>query len=306
LLRGFRTPYLCGPRRALAIVSRALKFSAISRFKFPASFGETSQQIGWRVLTVGPAQQTGGSVTLLIWWSGLVLELVILARGLRAGMIKKYPYFYAYILCVFAISAGLYVGYRASPSFYRKWYWPTQFVTLVAGFGVLLDIVENALEAYPGAKRLLRHLSYAVLGAVFATFCLKIALGTLSNTAEIERDLRCMEALVLLLVGLVTSYFGIKLGKNLKGLILGFGMYVGVSLITLAVVLVAGKRFEPAWQILQSGSYLAALAIWTVGLWSYAPNPVANRIQIEYQVLASQTQVHLDAIRNHFEKTTKP
>lgn len=244
-------------------------------------------------------------MTLLIWWSGLVLELVILVRGLRARMITKYPYFYAYILCVFAVSAGLYIGYRASPALYRNWYWPTQFATLIAGFGVILDIFEHALEAYPGAKRFFSLLSYGVLGVVFGSVGLKIALGQLGNTAEMERDLRCMEALLLITIGGVASYFGIRLGKNLKGLILGFGTYVGVSLITLALFVVAKQRFQSVWAILQSGSYVLALAIWTVAFWSYAPNPVASRSGSEYEVVASRTEAKLKAIRDQFGETKK-
>lgn len=243
-------------------------------------------------------------MTFLIWWSGLVLELIILFRGLRAGMIKKYPYFYGYIVCVFAVSAGLYVGYRASPVFYRKWYWPTQFATLVAGFGAILAIAENALETYPGAKRFLRLSSYAVLVVVFGSVGLK-ALGPSGNTAEMERDLRCVEALLLITIGGIAAYFGIRLGKNLKGLILGFSAYVGVSLMTLALVVAAGQRLQHVWAILQSGSYLLALAIWAVALWSYVPNPVASRSGVKYEMLASRTEAKLKAVRDHFDQTTK-
>jgi hypothetical protein len=251
-------------------------------------------------------------LSLIVWWSGLVLELVILVRGLRARMILKYPYFYAYVLCVFVVSAGLYEGYRVSVHFYEHWYWPTQYATLLTGCGVLLEILDHALESYAGARRLLRGLCLGIFGTFFCYIGVKVVRhalwSTLVTSAEMERDLRVVQAVFLAAILGVVFYYGINLGRNVKGMILGFGAYVGISVMTLAIVAVSGNRFVTAWELLQSGSYLFALGVWTVTLWSYAPNPAPERVdrmELDYAELASRTRQSLEAIRSELKGATR-
>ena len=132
--------------------------------------------------------------------------------------LTKYIYFYSYIFCVFAVSAGLYVGRLVSPAFYDAWYWPTQFATLGIGCAVVLEIVRQALAAYPGAERIARVASLAVFAA---TFCYvewhvarRMEWSTSNATVELERDLRVIEALVLATVLAIVLYYRIELGKN--------------------------------------------------------------------------------------------
>jgi hypothetical protein len=249
-------------------------------------------------------------LSLILWWTGLALEFAILFRGLRAKMISRYPYFYAYVLCVFVVSAGLYVGSQLSPGFYNRWYWPTQFVTLVMGCGVLLEILERTLESYAGARRLLRSLCLAFMVAVMCYGAVKVASGTLlsnlGSSAEVERDLRAVQVIFLVAMLAVVSYYRIRFGRNVRGLVLGFGTYVGISMIALAIFAVFGPRFQKIWGHLQSSSYLFALAVWTFALWSYAPNPVPGRGGPDYEELAGQTREKLEALRNHFNRTARP
>jgi hypothetical protein len=252
-------------------------------------------------------------LSLILWWSGLALEIVILVRGLQTRAITKYPYFYVYILCVFGVSTGLYATYSVSPTIYSHWYWRTEFATLLAGCAVILEILEHALESYAGARRFLSGLCVAILAAVVGYAALKVALGAVRLTpvteAGMERDLRTVQAIFLATILAVVFYYGIGLGKNLRGLILGFGEYVGVSLMTLAVLSFRGHRFENISGPLQSGSYLFALGIWAVALWSYAPNPPAGpggRLELDYDQLAQETREKLKALRDHFDGSPRP
>jgi hypothetical protein len=241
------------------------------------------------------------------------VEFVILVRGLRVRMITKYPYFYGYVFCVFCVSAGLmYCSYRVSPAFYRQWYWPTQFVTLVAGCGVILEILERALDSYPGAARFLRGLCLVLIATLVCYAAAKLTWGFSGldavTFAEIERDLRAVQALFLATILTVVFYYRISLGKNAKGLITGLGIYVGVSLMTMASVAVLGRSFESISGPVQSSSYLLALMVWAVALWSYAPNPVPERgkTELDYPELADQTRQKLEGLRDYFKPTAQP
>jgi hypothetical protein len=252
-------------------------------------------------------------LSLVLWWSGLALEIVILIRGVRTRAITKYPCFYGYILCVFGVSAGLYAAYWVSPTIYFQWYWRTQFATLLVGCGVILEILDRSLESYGGARRFLSGLCAAILVAVVGYAALKVALGAVRLTAVseagMERDLRTVQAIFLATILVVVFYYGIGLGKNLKGLIFGFGVYVGTSLMTLAVLSVLGDPFENISERLRSGSYLFALAVWTVALWSYAPNPEVEpfgKIVPDYGQLAGETREKLEALRDYFNGPARP
>jgi hypothetical protein len=252
-------------------------------------------------------------LSLILWWLGLALEFVILIRAVRTRMLTRYPYFYAYVVCVFVVSAGLYLSLKPAPDFYRRWYWPTQFVTLLMGCGVILEIVEHALESYAGARRFLRSVCLGIIAAMMLYAGMKLASGapwdTFMTSAAMERDLRAVEAIILAAVLLVISYYRICLGKNAKGLLLGLGAYVAISLIALSIYAAFGAPVLRLSGTLQSGSYLFAVAVWTAALWSYAPNPVPpqmGRMGTDYDQLADETREKLEALRSHFNRAAQP
>ena len=245
-------------------------------------------------------------LSTLLWLAGMLIEFLILVRAVRAKTLTKYIYFYAYILGVFVVSAGLYIGKSVSPEFYEAWYWPTQFATLALGCGVVLEIERQALAAYPGAERMARLATCTVF---VATFCYwewyaarRAEWLPFDATVALERDLRVIEALVMATVLAIVFYYRIELGRNVIGMIVGFGFYVGMSLTTLAVRAFAGPRFNAAWAILQSSSFLVATAVWTFALWSYKPNPAAPELGpagAEYEALVHGTKARLELVRSH-------
>jgi hypothetical protein len=244
-------------------------------------------------------------IRLLLWLAGMVFEFLLLVRSVQIKTLPKYIYFYAYIFCVFAVSAGLYIG-RSKPEFYNAWYWPTQFATLAIGFGVVLEVVRQALAAYPGAKRLAWRASCAVFAVTFCYVEWHVASrtewSTVAATVELERDLRVIEALLLATVLAIVFYYRIELGKNVTGMILGFGAYVGVSLTTLALRSFVGPRFDTAWGLLQSASFVFGTAVWTVALWSYSPNPApptTGRNDAGYDALVLGTRAQLESVRSN-------
>lgn len=251
-------------------------------------------------------------LSLLLWRTGLAFELLILVRAVRSGMLMKFPYFYAYVFCVFCVSSGLYITNLVSPPLYENWYWPTQFATLLAGCGVILDIVRRAFAFYPGAERVAWLATLGILGATVLYVGLKAAmrsqLTSLAATVELERDLRVIQALLLTTILTIVFYYRITIGKNVAGLIVGFGAYVGASLMTLAVRAFLGHSFDVTWSILQSSAYLLSLVVWTITLWSYSPQPAPSdrtRFDGDYETLVAATREVLDFFRSYFRRTAR-
>src|SRR5438045_1760326 len=78
----------------------------------------------------------------------------------------------------------------------------------------------------------------------------------------------------------------IPLGRNLSGILLGYGLFVGISVIQLTFVTNTASRFNRFWAHVSPGSYLMVLGLWALHLWSYAPNPEpkrAVRLEEQYQ-----------------------
>jgi hypothetical protein len=247
--------------------------------------------------------------TQIVWLGGLFLEGVILIRSIQGKSFAKYSLFYVYIASVLVTSAALWVIYIyvAKPSVNVAVYWPAQYITLALGCGVIFEISRHVFAHRVTLDRLARWTMLATFGLIFLLVAVHAFLlpqwNVATNTADLERDLRVAQALVLMTIIFLTAYYRIEIGKNIRGMIVGFGVYVGASVLSLTVRLFIGPRFGTAWQIIQSSAYFAALAIWAFALWSYEPErPSSGPSDSDgasgggYQALADQTQEVLDSI----------
>ncbi len=252
-------------------------------------------------------------LNFLIWWASIAVESLILFRGLRHNLFGKYPLFHAYIACVLIFSVSMILVLGQGDDWYRHWYWVGQLVTLIVGYGVMLEILNHTLAPYPGAER---FGTIMVLG-IFAAIFFYVMIQTLRmprwspelSTLELERDLRAVQAVVLAAILGIIFYYRIAIGRNLQGLIIGYGLYIGTSLVSLGVRAYAGSQVEAAWNVLQTCSYLLSLTIWAAALWSYQPNPVQEGlagVEADYETLVRKTREMLEAMRSRMLKAARP
>jgi hypothetical protein len=237
-------------------------------------------------------------LSLIIWRVAILLEALLLFRGFRAKLLGKYSTFYAYVLVMFLADGLLYPLYFASSKSYDKWSWYGGFIILFVGCGVVLEIFRHVFSPYPGAEKLARIGGLGIIGAIIC-FAIVYPIWAPSVSVaratflRVQRDFLFAQAVLLLGLLQIISYYGISMGRNLKGMILGYGQCVGTTLITIALRSYAGLRFQPAWSLIQQVSYLAALAIWLVALWSYcADSPPEGTIgpEADYEALAARTR----------------
>src|SRR5271170_1537590 len=161
-----------------------------------------------------------------IGWAGDALAAAILFRASRARLLGRYPFFYAYIAAVLLAENLLPIAYYAHSGSYKDWYWTMNFATLLLGCGILLEIFNHVLGSYPGASRFARTSGCIVFGIVF---CYAVVYPSLmapwtpaGTNIELERDLRAVQAIFLFGLLAVISYYGIKVGKNMKGMTMGY------------------------------------------------------------------------------------
>lgn len=247
----------------------------------------------------------------ILFWIGNVLAFLILWRGFRSVSLKKYPYFYAYVASILS-SLVLPIVYLAAPSSYDRWYWPIQFATLVFGCGVILEIFDHVLLPYPGAERFAKLAALVAFGAVFcpAIIYAIVRWEPLSSTTgiDLERNVRALQAVLLFALLAVIYRYGIPIGKNVLGMIVGYGGYIAVSLVSRAVEAYAGTWLRLVWIYVQPLTFELSLTIWLVALWSYHPDPVPDpsiQLDADYELLVSRTRRALDATRSYLERTAR-
>ncbi|MGA9885684.1 MAG: hypothetical protein WBQ34_18355 [Candidatus Acidiferrales bacterium] len=251
---------------------------------------------------------------ILLWiGSGISegLELCILWRAIRSSSIGEYPYFYTYIAST-ATSFVLLIVYLFDPLSYDRWYWTVQFATLIIGCGLILEIFHHVLSPYPGAERIAKIAAFTAfsllffLAVVYALFHLEPS--TAAGGIELERNVRALQAVFLFAVLAIIFGYRIPVGRNVLGMIIGYGSYIAISLISRAVEAYAAEWFRIAWLYVQAFSFDASLAIWLVALWSYHPNPAPGpsvQIESDYEALASRTRRALNATRSYLGRASR-
>jgi hypothetical protein len=246
-------------------------------------------------------------LSLILWWAGISLEAVILLRSIIARSFLRYPYFYTYLTCILAIDLTRYFVYLHSPSAYRGWYWPTEFVSVSIGYGVILEILRQALGRYQGVARFIRGIVWASLLVVLAYVAYKSATVTnwsAANTgAELKRDLRTVQAIVLSAILLLISHYRIELTRNLKGIIVGYGIFVAMNVVNLAVQAYAAAPLVDASRHLESYLFFFPLMVWTLTLWSYQPAPArpgVGELGSDYESFSRRTKGTLRGFRESY------
>jgi len=251
--------------------------------------------------------------TNVIWWSAIALEVVVLFRGLRQALLKKYPLFYAYLGCVLLIEVLRFFCYRFTPSFYSAFYWHSELVTIVASYGVIFEIFRQALRHNPGVARLAQKF-LLVLFVIALTFAASDLLyGGFTSmpraTADLGRYLRYLEGALLFLMLWLFGRYRISFGRNLLGLTVGYSFLVGLDVMNLALLSFPGNELLIVIRRLLPVTFVATLTIWCVTLWSPQPEPaqpVESELERDYGLLAARTQAILIRASSRVVRTIRP
>lgn len=250
-------------------------------------------------------------VSTALWATALALESVLLLRAVQGNFLKHYRFFYLYLGCVLIRDISLMPVYYLWPKIYQYAYWYSQFLTVLVGCGVVWEVYKVALSRYPGAARMARN----VLPFLFIFSISRIFVKVWNSpnwvpgktTLETERDLRIVQIALLIGLVLLFAYYAISLGRNLKGIICGFGMFVGTSVLHLTLRDYLGDSFQHLWQYIQPIAYILVLLIWCATLWSYREAPEAegeSRLEMDYQSLVRATRKRLSSVRGYVSRTT--
>ena len=237
-------------------------------------------------------------LNVMIWSVGVFLEILLLVRGCQEKLYRQFPVFYAYLLFVTMADDVFSMGvYRWAPIHYFQVYWVTQFLSLAIGSGIIFEVYRVALRPFRGAARMARYALLIVFGVIFAKV-LTIPVGGVftwlaAASVKLEQDLRIVQALAILTLVLLFLWYAIPFGKNLKGILFGYSLFIGLSIVQFILWRYSWEQIKPFWSYAQPVCYLVVIGIWISTLWSAEPLPEINldaQIESDYEFLVATTR----------------
>jgi hypothetical protein len=251
--------------------------------------------------------------SVVIWLVAVGLEGVSLLRSLEGNFVRHYKLFYVYLGFVLLRDLCLLGVYFFLPGFYPKAYWGSEPLGVVLGCALVWEVYDLALARYRGTGRVARSVLALLLIATMTRILVKAwdSPNWIPGRSlfEIERDLRIVQAALLLGLLALFSYYKIRLGRNLKGITYGYALFLASSLVNLSLREYLGNGFEHVWEYIQPGCYLLVLLLWCVTLWSYAPVPepeLEPRLETDYQSLLRATRGKLGSARIRLMRVMRP
>lgn len=206
----------------------------------------------------------------MVWYTNTpILFLCALFLHLR-GKARYFPYFVVYLLFIGAKSYAMIPvskiwGFSSWPYFYGSY--GGTFVGIGLTFVILYEVVRSVLTS--GALKVGR-LSFILLSAA-----LSIAAGVLSLVIKVpERDplfhvilavtnvVRLEQLAVLLILGIVTVFFGFYWGDLAFGIAAGFAFYAVMDLMSIHVRTHIGPTASHNSNLIDNWSYEVASLIW--------------------------------------------
>ena len=201
---------------------------------------------------------------------GAAGEITVCLLALVRGLWRRLPWFTAYFLLVIVIEAARWavLSYQGSGSPAYSWtYWMTQPLLIMARGAALADVCCAALSSYTGVWQLARYLLAGTAAAILLVAAVHTSgsRGITSYVIFVERELEFAVVITLLLLLVLSRYYGVVLEPPLGGLSLGLAFYSSSVIVPSSILI---GRFALPWAVFSS----MRIAGWdvTLGCWLYA------------------------------------
>lgn len=235
-----------------------------------------------------------GTVPLIIVTMAYIAGSLLLVRGAKEKLLARFPFFYSYLTFSLAGSLAVYALSWLVPALHARVYWWHYLVTVLAEFAVIVEISDHLFEPYPAIRGLGRLLVASISVLLFLVYVLPSLATYPSSSAFLLGFIKkasTLKAVALLAVLGVASRYRLNGGRNISGMALGFGVYLGINLAHFALA----ERYGTTFRLGIPVAFTLALVIWTVALWSYRPaSPTVKEIKAAEGLRGSEVSYELD------------
>jgi hypothetical protein len=184
------------------------------------------------------------------------------------------------------------------PTFYPGFYWSTEFIGVFVGCAVVMEFAWVGLAEFPGVAKLARVALIATFSLTVGKVLLTAMQGALgwpvSLVVQLERDMRFVQIAAILSLLLLFLRYRVPLGRNLRGIIIGYGLFLAINIVNLTYLERLGETVYSLASHIQSSAYFFALCVWTAFLWlRVAPATVGAPLQTSYNEILDRTREQL-------------
>jgi len=211
--------------------------------------------------------------------SAILLEGLLLWRLARHGQCIRYPHVTAFVAFDLLSNIVLFLIDRSRPEWFADAYWRIASISLCLRFLVNWEFFRGI---FPRRSTLYDIASRIVMTVVLFTLPAIVFLGWkqasslpylyLHFSPVVEQYVSLAQALLLLATAAVAWYYRIPLGKNLRGLGLGFGIYLLLRVVNFASLQLL-RGFSSYWRVLTPMTFVGMVVLWFWAFWEYAPPP---------------------------------
>jgi len=193
-------------------------------------------------------------------------------------MVSRYPYLFAFVLYSLVRDVILFPISWYRPNWFAEVYWRTEMISLFSRFFVNWEFFRGTFPQ----RSALHEIAWKALLAVelgVLPGILLLSWGQASSLHHLyrylspvfEQYLSLAQALLLLAPAAVARYYRVAMGRNMRGLGLGFGIYLSVCSINFAGLQVL-HGFVPYGRLLSPAAFIGMNAIWMWAFWDYRPS----------------------------------
>jgi len=168
----------------------------------------------------------------------------------------------------------MYLIYWFRHDSYPYAFWLYFLLSIVVEFAVLVEVSDHLFEPFPAIRQLGRALTIIIsfgFGLIYILPAILNSHGRHSALLSFALRASLTKAVILGALLLAAHHYGLKLGRNVAGLILGFSIYLGVNIANFAADQFFYHLYDSVLWVMTPLAYTLCLTVWLVALWDFAP-----------------------------------
>lgn len=239
-----------------------------------------------------------GNFSSSVVWSVLVnvVETGVCLLALYRGLWRRLPLFTSYLAILTAaewLRFGVWIHAGVNSRAYSWAYWLSQDVLVLARAAALADVCRAALRPYGGVWQLARALlagAAVALGGVAAVRTAGLP-GFAPFFIFAERELEVAIVVTLVVLLMVSRYYGVALERPLGAITLGLAFYSSVIILNNSVLLGPLALPWSVYGVVRIVAFVVALAAWALALRLPLPQAAYPALTSEAQFEAASSMV---------------